>query len=491
MRHQALKAAYWVFAETVLRQLLLFAITVALARLLTPADFGLVAMLSVFVGVAAAIAEGGIGGALVQSQEPTDADKSTLFWFQLFLAAVLGSSLAAAGPALSALFQQPALTPIAIALGVNILIVSPFSIQSSLATKQLRFAAPVTASLIAQGVSGTAAIVAALHGAGPWAIVIQTLIASFLSTSLLWLWLPWRPSFIFSVESLRRYLAFSTYSTASAILAELENRVATLFLGRTFGPSETGLYQRAFSLQLLLSRLMSGVVTRVAFPAFAAIQSDRTRLLSAIREALFVNFSTSAPIMWAIALLAEPLLRVVFGPAWVGGAPALTALCTAAGFYALFAVSSKALRAVGKARLVFLFQLLRTVGMLAVVLLTVSHGLPTLAWAQSGFLIAALSANIASMHWLLGYRLAEQAQDLFAPCISGAAMALAVGLARESLSFLTGPAALFSLGVVAIGTYSFCFILLIWLVPSSASRSATRTVGLALGHRPLEKQAAE
>jgi teichuronic acid exporter len=132
MRREVLKAALWVFLEAVSKNVLAFGFTVVLARLLTPADFGVVAMLSLFVGIAATLAEGGLGAALIQAKLPSQADISTLFWTQLGMAAVLGLLLAASGPLLAGWFRQDLLVPLAIAYGLNLVVSAPASIHACL-----------------------------------------------------------------------------------------------------------------------------------------------------------------------------------------------------------------------------------------------------------------------------------------------------------------------------------------------------------------------
>lgn len=422
MRAKAVRAIYWSIADTLVRQGTLLLFTIVLARLLTPAEFGLVAMLSVFVGIASILVEGGLGAALVQSGNPSQTDKSTLFWAQVALGAVLGGGLALCGPVIATLLQQPSLAPMCIAFGINILISAPASIQTNLAIREMAFAAPVTIGLVAQIVAGVAAVVAALNGAGPWAIILQGMVSSAIYTGCLWFVLPWRPSFSFSVASLRRYSSFGVFTVLTGMFGELENRIGSLLIGRFMGAAETGQYQRAVGLQVLLSRLLSGIVTRVAFPAFSAIQADKPRLLNAVREASFINMALTAPAMWGIALLSEPLTLLIFGPAWASSAPVLTAACFAGGFYSIYAVGSKTLRAIGHARLAFVHQLVRAIGVFLVCALTYHHGLAVLAWAQALFLIACLLMTMVSLSRRLGYPMVAQFGDALPTVVSGAAM---------------------------------------------------------------------
>lgn len=478
MRRETLVAVRWTLLETLLRQALLIAFTVILARLLTPAQFGLVAMLGLFLGLAQSLTEAGLGAALVQADNPSQQDKSTVFWLQLCLGGFFGAVLAASGPLLAALFQERSLSLLALAFGINIFISAPSSVQISLAQKALNFRTPAIVSLTSQATAGCVATMAAIWGAGPWALVVQTLTASALTTVLFWSLLPWRPSLVFSLTSVRRLTRFGAFSSATGVLAEFENRIASLFLGRSYGPQELGQYQRASSAQLILVRMLSGVITGVAFPAFAAVQKEKARLISAIREATFVNFAVTAPVMWGVALVSEPLVRLAFGNAWGPSAPALAALCVAGSIYPIYAVAFKALRAIGKARLVFFIQLIRSLGMLLVVLMFAHEGFIALAWAQATFVVACLFLNILAVSWCIGFSSIEQTKDVW-PIFAAGAVAMCLGLGlREYIHTiaLNDFSIVLSLGATTAIAYATVLTALVSVWPTPASTLATRTL---------------
>jgi len=428
MRRAVIRAVSWTLLDSLGKNLLLFAFTVVLARLLTPADFGVVAMLSLFTGIASALAEGGLGSALVQTQEPSKEEVSTVFWAQALLGSMLGLALAVSGPLLANWFSQPLIAALAIAYGVNIFISALGSIHTTLFMKRLQFRTPTLIAFAAQIVAGGAAVFAAVVHAGAWAIIVQAITASALTTTLLWVFSPWRPSLVFSMAALRKFAGSGAYTVGTGVLAEVELRIGSIAVGRFSGPVDTGLFQRASSLQLFLSRLLSGVVTRVAFPAFAAVQNEPKRLGNAIREAAFVNFAATAMIMWTVAIIAEPLIRLVFGPAWNPSAPVLRALCLAAGFYPVYAVFAKALKATGQFRVVFIQQAIRAAGMTAAAFAFAASGFVAVAWAQSIFLIASLAIGSTAIARSASYPLRSQLADLSPIAFAGATMG-AAGLA--------------------------------------------------------------
>lgn len=476
MRRLVLKGMAWVLAETLVRNILLFGFTVALARLLTPAEFGVVAMLSLLVGVANTLAEGGMGSALVQAQDPTQEDISTLFWTQVGGAFVMALLLAASGPMLAAWFREPILSSLVIAYGVNIVVTAPASLQSSLMMKALDFRTPAIVVVIAQVIGGSAAVIAATAGLGPWAIVLQAMISGAVTTGLLWLLSPWRPSWVYSMESLRRHLGYGVFVVGAGILGEVERRVGSLVLGRFAGATAAGQYQRAASLELLMSRVLSGVVTRVAFPAFSAIQADRSRLVAALREATFVNFAATALVLWSVALTAEPLVALVFGDQWSPSAGALQAMCVAGGFYPVFAVLTKALRALGHARLVFMHYLVRAAGMTFVAIFLSERGFVVMSWAQTIFILATLSITCLSAARKLGFALMTQVADLAPVVLAGAVMAACGLLARPTVINQSDVLQILVIGVASAAGFTLTLILLSVTFPMPAAKMALATI---------------
>lgn len=476
MRQKVLRGVAWVLGETFGRNVLLLLFTVALARLLTPTDFGVVATLSLFVGIASTLAEGGLGAALIQAKDPTQQDISTLFWAQLLLAFVLAGALAAVGPSLAAIFHLPILQPLTLAFALNILLSAPASIQYSLFYKQLNIKPTTVIALSSQIIGGLVAIALALTGAGPWAVVSQTLAATIVTTIMLWLYSDWRPSFTFSMSSFRKFAGFGFSGVGIALLFEVELRVGSLVIGLFSNPASTGLYQRATSLQLIMVRLMSGVVTRIAFPTFAALRDEKLRLIRALREAAFVNFSVTALAMWCIALLARPLVYFLLGPQWMPSAPVLQALCLSAGFYPVYAIFSKALRAADHPQIVLYQHMARALSMCIVVWIFAASGFATMAWAQAALLIALLPIGCLAVARHIGYRLADQMRDMWPILASGANM-WAIGLALDAYMQTQGTITrIIVVGAVVVSVYLATMALLLRLVRNEAWELARTTI---------------
>lgn len=409
-----------------LKTILSFGILVALTRLIPPTDFGLVAMLSLFIGFSAVLTEAGMGAALIQASSPSELDKSTLFWTQIGLGTFYGAALAFGGVGIASLFGYPILAPLAVAYGASTFVGAFVPVQRSLFAKAIMFKSIIKSQIAAEFAAGALAITLALNGAGVWALVSLAVARNAVLSLMLWFLSDWRPRLAFSLASLRRYLAFSSFTMGNTFLSEVELRVGAFFLGQEVSASATGYFHRASGLKQELAKAASGSITKVAFPTLSALQEDNSRFVSALRQALFVNFCTTAMIMWTIAAAANPLVHFVFGEPWLPMAPVLQAFCVAAGFHPCFAVLAKALRAIGLAQLVFWQFMVRAVGAILLSALFAHAGIVTLAWFLACFSIALTPIYLTAAALKLSYKMQTQVADL-APVV----------LAGVSLGFIT------------------------------------------------------
>lgn len=457
---RVISGARWVIAGTLLRNLMLFGIMVALARLLPPSDFGLIAMLGLFVGISAALTDSGLGAALIQAKRPTDVDKSTLFWTQLSLSIVLGGALAAAGPWLAALFEQPVLVGLAAAYGFNTVIGSLISIQRAMFAKELDFKPVTEGQVAAELISGGAAITAALFGAGVWSLYLQSLARATMISALLWYFSPWRPGLVYSFVSLQKYLGFGLYQVGCAVLSEVESRVGAFFLGQVSTPTATGYFQRSAGTTQQLAKNMRGAVARVAFPTFSALQDDHEKFLSALRQAVFINVCVSSMFMWTLAIAAEPAVGLVFGEGWLPMVPALQAFCVAAGVLPYYSLFARALRAIGRVRVVFWQYFLRAGGAALISLMMADKGFDMLAWSLTILLIALSPIYILTAVRYFGYRLGTQFRDLVPILTAGGAMYMVASASDSLVMSISAPMQL--LALTLLGLTTFTIVTLVW-----------------------------
>jgi O-antigen/teichoic acid export membrane protein len=429
LKHRAFVATLWSGGDIVLRQGLQFATTMVLARLLAPADFGVVAMLGLFIGVAYVLMDGGFSAALIQCRDVDHADESTVFWFNLGIGGILTVALFAVAPAIAHFYDTPVLVPLTRAMSFACLLASAGAIHSTLLSRELNFRTQAQASVVAALLSGSVAVILALHGAGVWALAAQAVVMAGTMSVLLWLLHPWRPARKFSRNSLRKLLGFGGYHLGSSLLEMAYSRLYTVFVGRMFGARELGYYANADNSRMIPGNFLAGVVSRVALPMFSAAAHDPVMLRRGMQLSVRGMMLINAPAMLGMAVLAEPVIALLFGRQWLAAAPILRVLCLAGLFYPLHAINLNALMAQGHARLMFRLEAAKK--MVGVVLIAVgaSYGVMGVAWSQVAFSLVALGFNAYYSKRFIGFgalaQLRESAPPLFAAAVMAGGIAAA------------------------------------------------------------------
>lgn len=433
LRSRALSAVLWSGIDTFVRQGLQFAISVVLARLLTPEEFGTVALLYLFIGIAGAFVDSGFSSALIQKQDVTYADESTVFWFNLLMGLIAATVLWSAAPAISSFYGIPILLPLTGVMALNILIGSLGSIHSTLLTKRLDFRTHLKVGGIASGISGVLAVILAWRGYGVWALAAQTLLTTLIATVLLWLFNPWRPGLVFSFASARRLFGFGGFLLASSLLDIAYSRIYTLLIGKFYGVHELGFYNRAETTKQLPVGVLTSVLSRVAFPIFSSAASDREQLKRGVKLALRGIMLINVPLMLGLAVTAEPFIHALYGHQWVPAAPVMQVLCLGAVLWPLHVINLNVLMAQGYSHLYFRLEVVKKLLGVALLSWGAFYGMMGIAWSQMAFSLIAFGINAYYSKDHLGYGAKEQMLDIVPAFLVSAAMAGMLALLQQAI----------------------------------------------------------
>lgn len=436
LRDRAARAAAWSGFDGVMRSVLGFVVTIVLARLVAPSEFGLVAIVLVFGTVANVLVDGGLGAALIQRQDATSVEESTAFRFNLAASGALAILLGLMAPFIARFFQQPALVGLIWMMAANLVIAALGAIHSTLLTKALRFRPLVVAGLSSSAGAAALSIWLALQGFGAWALAWQFLAQTTINTVLLWWLHPWRPVGGFDVPAFRRLFHFGGHFLAARLIDTVYTRIYSLVVGKAFGAADLGFYDRARSTQQLPSNLMATLLHRVALPAFSETATDPRRLGDALERSSRLVALASFPAMIGLAVTATPVVVLLFGSRWLPAAPLLEILALAGALWPLQALNINALLAQGFSRLVLRMELAKkSIGILLLAL-AIPHGLEAIAWSQ---LVAACIAYWINTHFngrLLAFGTASQLRALWRIGVASLAMvaslALLAGIAPEA-----------------------------------------------------------
>ena len=376
------QAVGWSVIDVLVRHGLNFIVLVVLARTLSPADFGLVAMLALFVAVAGLLIDSGFGQALIQRQQTSLTDESTIFFFTLAMGAFIALLLCALAPWIATFYGQPLLKQMTYWMALNLFLNAFGTIHTTLLTKELNFKTITKAGVVAAVVSGGVAVFMAMHGWGVWSLVGQVLAATITTVLLLWLMHPWRPQWAFSSSSLRSFFKFGGFLLWTGLLSTLYSNLYALLIGKMHSVQDVGFYSQAQRLQQLPVSVITGVVGRVAFPVFSAVADDKLRLARGMRKALLSVMFINIPLMLGLMVLADQLVLTLLGSAWLPSVPVLQVLAVGGLLWPLHALNIDVLKAQGHSALNARIQAVKLTIAITLLVATSPYGIVAIAYGQ-------------------------------------------------------------------------------------------------------------
>ena len=327
IKNQAAKGVMWNAIERFSTQGMQFVLTIVIARILSPDDYGLVAMLGIFMAIAQTLVDSGFGNALIQKKNRTEIDYSTTFYFNIVISIFIYVLFFISAPWIAQFYSQPKLTMVARIYGILIVLNSLASIQMTRLTIALDFRKLAFASLLSVSVGGSIGIWMAYQGYGVWALVCQALFGGLAWAGGLWLFARWIPKCCFSWTSFRTLFSFGSKILFSSLLHTLYTNMYSLVVGKCFNASTLGYFNRAYTLGLFPAQNFANIIQKVTYPIQCRYQDDNERFnqifISYLRIAGFVLF----PLVIGLAVLAEPVIAVLLTEKWLPIVPLLQIIC--------------------------------------------------------------------------------------------------------------------------------------------------------------------
>lgn len=329
LKQQTFIGIIWSTIERFSVQGVQFVLSIIIARQLLPSDYGLIAMLTIFMSIAQSFVDSGFSNALIQKQNRTEDDLSTVFYFNIVIGIIMYLILILCSTEIAIFYNQPILKKIIIWIGLNLIINSLSTIQNAILTIAVNFKKQTYISLIAVISSGIIAIYMAINGYGVWTLVVQSILNNLIKTSLLWISTTWYPKLIFSVSSFKELFSFGSKLLIGGLLHTIYINLYTLVIGKFFSVKELGLYSKASTLTQYPSINITGITSRVLYPILCRFQNDDKELTYkfylSIRLISYIVF----PMMIGLAILSEPLIILILTEKWIEVVPYMQILCLA------------------------------------------------------------------------------------------------------------------------------------------------------------------
>lgn len=396
LKSKTLHGAIWTLLERLGTQVVGFVITIVLARLLTPSDYGVIGMLGVFISVSGLFIDCGFGSALIRKKERTDEDFSTVFWFNLAVSIVCYSILFVAAPYIARYYHMPILTRILRVIGLNLIIHALYTIQVTRLTAAVNFKPQAKVAVASCILSGVVGVTLAYFGFGPWSLVGQSMFAAVFSGSMYWIFSGWCPQFSFSTKSFKELFGFGSKIVVSSFLHTIYTNISPLIIGRKYTAAELGFYSRADSLAQLPGGIFQGTLGRVVFPILASIQDDEPRLRATYNKYLRLMTSIVAPSMLLLAACSEPVIMLLIGEKWLPCVPYLQLLAIGWMIDPIILVNLNILYVKGRSDVVLKLEIIKKTIAIAIVVIAVQYGV---LWLCVGRVIYGYIALALNLHY--------------------------------------------------------------------------------------------
>ena len=445
----------WSAVENVTRMGITFMVSIVLARLLSPEEYGLIGILTIFIAIFNAIVDSGFTNALIRKQNATDTDYSTVFYTNLVLSVFLATTLFFCAKPISVFFERPELVSLTQVMS-SIVIINAFAIvQRARTTKSVDFKTQTKITFIASIGSGTIGIVMAYMGYGVWALVGQQISNQLLSTIFFWIYNNWKPKFIFSWTSFREMWAFGSKLLASGLIDTTWKEIYQIIIGKCYSPATLGLYTRAKQFADLCSSNLTSVVQRVSYPVLSSIQDDRLRLKSAYQRVIKTTMLPTFVLMLGMAACAESMIYVLIGEQWLECVPFLQIICTFKMLYPLHALNLNMLQVQGRSDLFLKLEIIKKIIGLGPLFLGIFFDIYLM---LAGSLITSLISYYLNAYYsgpFLNYSIKEQVKDI----LPSFGVAITMAIPVFAMSFIhMNPFILLPLQIItgAIITITIC-----------------------------------
>ncbi len=462
MKQKTLSGFLWSFAEKIGVQLVSFVVSILLARLLVPDDYGIVAIVWVFISLAQVFVRKGLGMALIQKKDADSLDFASVFWVSLVMSLGLYGLLYVGAPPLARWYGMPLLSPVLRVMGLRLVFLAFNSVQIAKVSRDMDFKKFFYSTLSGTVLSAVVGIAMAWKGFGVWALVAQEMVNILAGTIVMLFTIDWHPELRFSAARMKSLFSYGWKVQAASLLDALYENFQSLYVGKIYPARELAFYNRGKQFPQLVVDNVNASVETVMFPVISAVQDDREALKQTTRQTMKISSYIATPVLVGIAAVAEPLVTVLMTEKWLPCVPFLQVLCMDYALTPLQYANQQAVYAVGRSDINLKLNVLKKVyGFLAILIFT-RVSILALCWAVLSTGVFTLLINMLPNRKLLNYGVLEQFRDILPNWLLSGTMFLLVRL----VALLQLPEALELLAMILVGISSYVLLSVVFRVDS-------------------------
>jgi len=374
LKTKTINGMKWSAVERFSAQGIQFIIQIFLARLLLPNDYGIIAMLTIFIAISQTFVNSGFSNALIRKTDITENDYTTAFLFNIGVGILFYSILYFCSPLIANFYKIPLLSPVTKLLALSVFFNSLCIVQQTILTKKLDFKTQTYISLFTVFIAGTIAIYMAIKGYGAWALAWQVVISAFLRFVLLWIFVGWRPKGKFTRNSFKSLFGFGSKLLASGLLDTIYNNIYLIVIGKIYTSSDLGFYSKAKDFSFYPASSITSIIQRVTYPVLSKIQNENERLRLNYRKILRLSAYIFFPVMVGLSAIADPLVRLLLTDKWESSIILLQILCFSMMWYPIHAINLNLLQVKGRSDLFLRLEIIKKILLTLMLIATIPFG---------------------------------------------------------------------------------------------------------------------
>lgn len=426
LKAKTAKGVGWGFADNILGLGITAAANIILARILSPADFGIIGMTAIFMTLSTSLVDSGFSGALTRKKDAVKADFDTVFYFNLAVSCLLYAVLFFCSPFIARFFKEPILVPVIRILGISLVINAFGIVQKIILVRRIDFRTQAWISLVSSFAAAVAAVAMAFYGFGVWSLVVLQVGKLAVNTILLWSVSKWHPGLCFSRKSFRDMFSFGGRLLITSIISTIWSEMYSFIIGKMYSSSVLGQYSRADKVKNMVTSNVSSVMQKVSYPVLASIQDEGERQINVYRKILKTTVLISFTAVFGVWAVAGPFILTFFGDQWLPAVGYLRIMCFSGLFLPLMMCSANVINADGRSDITLVLEILKTVMGLIPVVFGIIFSVEALLWSMVGVSFILFVVHAAYVSKVIHYSVGRQLADILPTLCVSIVMALIV-----------------------------------------------------------------
>ncbi len=412
LREKTITGFKWSFLDNVGKYGGQFVIGIILTRLLTPEDFGLIGMITIFIVIGQSLTNSGFGQALIQKKDADKTDFSTVFYFNLLASSTIYLIIFLSAPLIAKFYNEPELITLIKVICLSFVIDATGRIHQVHLEKKLDFKSPSIIGVTSVFVSGAVSITMAYLNFGVWALVANTVIRSTTASIMFWIISGWRPLITFSQKSLKTLFMFGSKILVAGLMQSFFHNIYYLIIGRFFSAQSLGYYTRAATFKDMPVNTLTVIIQKVTFPVFSTIQDDDSKLIPGYTKAIRLLLAVVMPFMVMIFITSKPLINIVLGEKWLPVVPYLKVMVLYGWIYVLYTINNQIITVKGRSDYYLQVQVLDKIFIILSILITYRFGIMAMIYGHMGATLLAYLVESIYLKKVIDISLSYQLKNI-------------------------------------------------------------------------------